>query len=278
MRSFADKVAVVTGAASGIGRALALNLAGRGARLVICDVDDSGLEQTAKEIEARGASASRTHLDVADRAGVHAWADRVAAEQGAVHLVVNNAGVALSSPIEEMSYEDLEWLLGINLWGVIHGTRAFLPHLIASGDGHVVNVSSVFGIIASPGQGAYNTAKFGVRGYTECLRMELEVAGHPVSATCVHPGGIRTNIVRNSRIPERSGGGPTHEEAEEAFLSVARTTAERAAAKILRGVLRNKRRVLIGADARLVDVVQRVFPTAYQRGMAAATRRRGVML
>ena len=139
-------------------------------------------------------------VDVADRAAVFAWADRVVAEHGAVHLVVNNAGVGLGATVEAMSYEDFEWLMGINFWGVVHGTKAFLPHLAASGEGHIVNLSSVFGLISVPSQSAYNAAKFAVRGFTDALRMELEIAGSPVSCTTVHPGGVKTNIARNARI------------------------------------------------------------------------------
>lgn len=274
MKDFAHRVAAITGAASGIGRALALELASHGAHLAICDVDEAGLAQTARDAIARGAKVSQARVDVAERAAVHAWADAVAAELGGVNLVFNNAGVALNGTIEEMSYEDLEWLLGINFWGVVHGTKAFLPHLIASGEGHIVNVSSVFGIIAVPTQSAYHAAKFAVRGYTECLREELELAGHPVSATCVHPGGIQTNIVRNARLTT-SAGGPSRDDAIAQFDRAARTSPEKAARRILLGVQRNERRVLIGADARVIDWIQRLFPTAYQRLMIAATRRRG---
>ncbi len=273
MREFRNKVAAITGAASGIGRGLALELAGRGAELAISDVDESGLDRTAAEVEARGAKVSRARIDTADRDAVHAWADRVVADHGRVNLVVNNAGVALTANIAEMSYEDLEWLMGINFWGVVHGTVAFLPHLIASGDGHVVNISSVFGMIAVPTQSAYNAAKFAVRGYTECLRQELEIDGHPVSATCVHPGGIKTNIARNARMAESR---PADERSMfiDEFDRAARTSPERAAQVILRGVERNQRRVLIGADARIIDWIQRCFPTGYQRLLTAAARRR----
>ena len=194
-----------------------------------------------------------------------------------MNLVVNNAGVALGTSIEDMAYEDFEWLMGINFWGVVHGTKAFLPHLIASGDGHVVNISSVFGLIGVPSQGAYNAAKFAVRGYTECLRQELEIAGHPVSATSVHPGGIKTNIARNARMNEGEGGFSRQETADQ-FDRMARTTPERAAQVILEGVLRNRRRVLIGTDARIIDWVQRLLPAAYQRGLAALAKRRAPMV
>jgi NAD(P)-dependent dehydrogenase (short-subunit alcohol dehydrogenase family) len=269
MRKIDGRVAAVTGAASGIGRALAYELAGAGAEVAISDLDAAGLEVTAKEAMARGAKVSQTRVDVADRAAVYAWADRVVAEHGRVNLIFNNAGVALDSSIVEMSHEDLEWLMNINFWGVVHGTKAFLPHLIASGEGHIVNVSSVFGIIAVPGNGAYNAAKFAVRGYTECLRQELTIERHPVTATCVHPGGIRTNIARSARRTPHGAG----RDAIEDFDRLARTSPEDAARTILSGVRRNKRRVLIGPDARVIDWVQRAFPTAYQRLIEAGAAR-----
>jgi butyryl-CoA dehydrogenase len=173
-----------------------------------------------------------------------------------------------------MTDADFEWLMGINFWGVVHGTKAYLPHLIASGDGHIVNISSVFGLIGVPSQAAYNAAKFAVRGYTECLRQELEIAGHPVSATSVHPGGIKTNIVHSARLHQVEGG-PSREDAVAQFERAARTTPERAAQVILEGVQRNRRRVLIGLDARVIDWVQRLFPTGYQRLITAAVKRRG---
>jgi butyryl-CoA dehydrogenase len=277
METFQGKVAVVTGAASGIGRALALDLASRGAELALSDVDETGLEATVKDAAARGVAVSHARVDVADREAVQAWAERVVADHGRANLVVNNAGVALTATIEETAYEDFEWLMGINFWGVVHGTTAFLPHLIASGDGHVVNVSSVFGIISVPSQSAYNAAKFAVRGYTECLRQELEMAGHPVSATTVHPGGIKTNIARSARMQEVEGGA-TRDEMADQFERMARTTPERAARVILEGVLRNRRRVLIGADARIIDWMQRLFPTGYQRVLTAVAKRRAPLV
>ena len=200
--------------------------------------------------EKSGAEVHGTHLDVADRAAVLAYADEVTQDLGEANLVINNAGVALMATVEEMAWEDLDWLMGINFWGVIHGTKAFLPHLIASGDGHLVNISSVFGLVGVPSQSAYNAAKFGVRGFTEALRQEMLIAQHPVAVSCVHPGGIKTNIARDARaardlIPV--------EERSERFETAARTTPEKAAAVILRGVDRKSPRILIGADAQMFD-------------------------
>ncbi len=272
MKSFRDRVAVVTGAGSGIGRALATALAREGAMLALSDVNEAGLAATVEQVHALGRPAFAERVDVADRAAVHAHADRVVAAHGRVHLVVNNAGVALAARIAEMSYEDLDWLFGINFWGVVHGVMAFLPYLKRAEEGHVVNVSSLFGIVAVPGQAAYNAAKFAVRGFTECLREELELERSTVSATCVHPGGIRTNIARSARIAETPGG-PSRAERDAAFDRIARTSADRAAARILAGVRRNARRVLIGPDAYAMDLMQRLLPAAYQKLVVGAARR-----
>jgi NAD(P)-dependent dehydrogenase (short-subunit alcohol dehydrogenase family) len=270
MRNLGGRVAAVTGAASGIGRALAIALARDGMHVAISDVDEPGLAETAALCGRFGTRITSARVDVSERAAVHAWADAVAHEHGAVHLVANNAGVALGATIEQMTYDDLEWLFGINFWGVVHGTKAFLPHLLAAGEGHVVNVSSVFGLIAAPGQGAYNAAKFAVRGYTECLRQELELAGHRVSATCVHPGGVKTNIARSARNRHEGMAG---DEAARRFDEIARTTPEWAALRIVRAVQRNARRVLIGADAHAIDVLQRLTGSGYQALTVAAARR-----
>lgn len=265
MQDFNSKVAVITGAASGIGRALALALARQGAQLALCDLDEAGLEETRK-LTSGGAPKVSTHrVDVSDRAAVEQWAHAVIDEHGRVNLLFNNAGVGLSSAIVDMSYEDLEWLMGINFWGVVHGTTSFLPHLIDSGDGHVINLSSVFGLIAVPGQAAYNAAKFAVRGYTECLREELEIMNVGVSATCVHPGGIKTNIARSARVEGETLGAVKREAANQRFDQLARTTPEEAAEQILRAVRRDARRVLVGPDAHVIDVLQRAMPTLYQK-------------
>lgn len=273
MRSFEDRVAVVTGAASGIGRALALDLAGRGAHLAISDIDEAGLEETRQAAAALGAQVTTERLDVADRDAFAAHADHVVRDHGKVNLVINNAGVTVGATISDLAHQDLVWLMGINYWGVVHGTQLFLPHLRASGDGHVVNISSVFGLIAVPGQAAYHSAKFAVRGFTECLRQELEVEGCGVSATSIHPGGIRTNIARNARMSGELPDGSSREDLNEQFDRAARTTPERAAEKILRGVEKNKRRVLIGPEAYVIDWVQRLFPTGYQKLMVWAAKR-----
>lgn len=277
MQDLRNKVAVVTGAASGIGRALAIRLAGEGCSLALSDIDELGLEETRRAALANATSEGRQvttdRVDVADRARVHAWADEVVQRHGAAHLVINNAGVAVGALISEISYEDFDWLMGINFWGVVHGTKAFLPHLEKAGVGHIVNISSVFGLIGVPAQGAYNSAKFAVRGFTECLREELEMTGSPVSATCVHPGGIRTNIAKNSRIGGERAKRISRDDLASQFDQVARTSPDAAAKVIIDGVKRNARRVLIGADAWLIDRVQRWLPTAYQQILVMGAKR-----
>jgi short-subunit dehydrogenase len=272
MDDFGGKIAVITGAGSGIGRALAVELARRGAHLALADVDETGLAETLGRAEGLGVKVTATKVDVADRSSVFAWADEVVAQHGAVHLVFNNAGVALSSTIEAMTYDDLEWLMGVNFWGVVHGTKAFLPHVKASGDGHIINISSVFGLVSVPTQAAYNASKFAVRGFTDCLRMELEIEGCGVSCTTVHPGGIRTNIARNMRLDASAA--DMAKGVGDRFDLVARTSPEKAARVILRAVERDKRRVLVGADAKLIDVVSRLPASVYQRAVVRGARRR----
>lgn len=267
------RVAAVTGAASGIGRALALELVERGAEVALSDVDEAGLAETVARCEGRGTKVSSAVVDVADRDAVEVWAARVVAEHGRVNLVVNNAGVAVGAPVSTMRYEDLQWLMGINFWGVVHGTMAFLPHLKAAGEGHVVNLSSVFGLMAIPTQSAYNAAKFAVRGFTDCLRIELDIERCGVSATTVHPGGVRTNIVRNARVQDDLAISSGRDNAAQ-FDRVARTTPESAARQILDGVERNRRRVLVGPDARLFDLVSRLPAAVSQRALVLGGRRR----
>lgn len=272
MKQFRGRVAAITGAGSGIGRALAENLARRGAHLALSDIDETGLAETVIRCEGHGVKITSDRLDVADREAVFAWADQVADEHGRVNLIFNNAGVALSAPIVEMTQEDFDWLIGINLGGVVHGTQAFLPHLIASGEGHVINISSVFGLLSIPSQSAYNTSKFGVRGFTDALRMELEIEPCGVSSTTVHPGGIRTNIARSSRVYESVGLGSTAEEVAVRFDRIARSTPEEAARQILNAVRRNRRRALVGPDAKLLDLTARLPAGLYQRLLVAGAR------
>ncbi|MDF1820403.1 MAG: SDR family NAD(P)-dependent oxidoreductase [Alcanivoracaceae bacterium] len=273
MKNLSDRVAVVTGAGSGIGRALAVQLAEAGCKLALSDINEQGLAETVSLAEQAGAEVFSEKLDVADRDAVYAHADKVKAHFGKVNLVFNNAGVAVGATVEDTSYEDFEWLMGINFWGVVYGTKAFLPMLKEAGEGHIVNVSSVFGLIGVPTQSAYNAAKFAVRGFTESLRQELEIARSPVSCSCVHPGGIKTNIARAARMSDVSSiTGSSAEKATEDFEKMFRTTPEEAASTIIKGVRDNKRRILIGSDALAIDTMQRLLPTSYQRLMVAGQK------
>jgi len=269
VKSFNNKVAAITGAASGIGRALALNLAGQHCDLALSDVNETGLNETAEQARALGAKVTTAIVNVADRDQMHAWADQVVKDHGKVNLIFNNAGVALGNTVEEATYEDYEWIMGINLWGVIYGTKAFLPYLKQSGDGHIINVSSIFGLFAQPTQSGYNMTKFAVRGFTESLRQELDLLDCGVSATCVHPGGIKTNIARSARMSQSvtklTGGKGSPEKMTAQFEQLFITTPAKAAEVILDAVKHDKRRVLIGGDAKATDIMQRMLPTIYQK-------------
>jgi len=278
MKSFNGRVAAITGAASGMGRALALALAREGCHLALADKNSQGLDQTVALIQTATLAPVRVTtqvLDVSDRHAMQDWAARCAAEHGQVNLIFNNAGVALSSTVEGVDYSDLEWIIGINFWGVVYGTKAFLPYLKASGDGHVVNTSSVFGLFAQPGTSGYNASKFAVRGFTEALRQELDLQRCGVSASCVHPGGIRTDICRSSRIDANMTGFLIHSEqqARADFEKLFITDADQAAKVILQGVRKNKRRVLIGRDAYVLDLLTRCLPAAYQALVVFASKR-----
>ena len=271
MRTLDGKVVVITGAASGIGRALAVDVGRRGALLALSDIDDAGLAETARLAAAAGARDVRTdHLDVADRAAFSAYARAVAEHFGRVNVVVNNAGVALSGDFEHLSYDDLDWIVGVNFWGVVHGTKEFLPHLIASGDGHVVNISSLFGLVSMPSQSFYNAAKYAVRGMSEALREEMLIAGHPVGVTVVHPGGIKTAIARNARVSDKEDKAETAKLFDE---KLAKMTPERAAEIILKGVQGNKARVLVGIDAHAIHHLAKLTGSRYQDIVALVASR-----
>ena len=264
MKTLSGKVIAITGAASGMGRALAMECVRRGSDVAIVDVDVAGLDETASLARAArpGARVDAQRLDVANRTELYAWATRLETTLGGADAIVNNAGVSLSASVEKMSDEDFEWLFTINFWGVVNGCRAFLPQLKRKPDAHIVNLSSVFGLIGVPTQSAYCAAKFAVRGFTESLRQELVETN--VRVSCVHPGGIKTDIVRRGRHYEDATGASVDTlQIAAAFEQSARTTAEKAAQIILRGMLRDEPRILVGADAVAIDAMVRLAPRRY---------------
>ena len=266
MKNFNGKVAAITGAASGMGRTLALELARRGCHLALSDVNEAGLAETAQMAGKLGVKVTTAKVNVANRDEVFAWADQAAADHGKVNLIFNNAGVALGAFLETVKPEDFQWIMGINFWGVVYGTKAFLPHLKASGEGHIINTSSVFGLCAQPTQSTYNATKFAVRGFTESLRQELDMMNCGVSATSVHPGGIKTSIARKSvASPEiEAFTGTDPESGKDLFEKMFITSAAKAADIILKAVKKDKRRVLVGPDAVAIDTMVRTLPELYQ--------------
>ncbi len=280
MSHFTGKVAVVTGAGSGIGRALALGLARRGARLAISDVNEAGLAETESLAKGLGAEVHAARLDVSDRAAFEAYADEVVTHFGSVNQIYNNAGIAFNRSIVESEWEDYERVWSINLWGVLHGTKIFLPHLIASGDGHVINISSLNGVMAQANMSHYCGAKFAVRGITETLRLELEAAGHPVKTLSVHPGGIKTNIATNATIAAKERGEEIT--AKEIALEkvynekLLKMSPDSAADVILKAVEKGKPRIMVGNDAKALDLLIRLTPshslTLISKGMGLVMR------
>ena len=267
----------MTGAGSGIGRAVALELVRRGARVAISDVDVEGLAGTADLVAAAGGEAHQSPLDVGDRDAVGAYAAAVAEHFGVVHQVYNNAGVAWARPILETTVEEFDRVLRVNLWGVIHGTLAFLPHLVASGDGHVVNVSSLNGFFAQPRMAHYCTSKFAVRGFTESVRADMVEAGLPVRVSVVHPGGVRTNIANSAFDVAKDLGLPISDADEKRRRAynekLLRMDPARAAQIIVDGVERDRPRILVGNDARAVDLLVRLAPSRAARLAALFEKR-----
>ena len=274
MIEFTGRAAAVTGAASGIGRALALQLAGRGSDLALADVDEAGLQAVAEEIaRAQGRNALIRRVDVSDRSQVENFARDAIAAFPKLCVVINNAGVALQGQFDELELAQIEWLMGINFWGVVHGTHAFLPHLQKQPVAHIANLSSIFGIIGPPGNSAYVASKFAVRGFSESVRHELAMNNSPVRLSVVHPGGVKTNIARNARPGAHLRDQPGRAQALERFDQIARTTPVAAAERIIRGIERNEPRILIGRDARMMDWIQRLRPARYWALMAKTLER-----
>jgi short-subunit dehydrogenase len=275
MTAIRGTAAAVTGAASGIGRALALELAGRGCDLALADRDEAGLAAVAAEIAAAHARKVTLHrVDVAEPSQIEAFVQAATASHPGLNIVVNNAGVALLGQFHEVDQAQMEWLMNINFWGVVHATRAFLPHLRGQREAHIVNLSSIFGIIGPPGQTAYCASKFAVRGFSESLRHELQMAKSPVRLSVVHPGGVATNIARNSRTGTGITDNKFRAESLERFENAARTSPEKAARRIADGIENNAPRILIGDDARFIDVLQRLRPGTYWKWLARIFERR----
>jgi short-subunit dehydrogenase len=269
MTAISGATVAVTGAASGIGQALAIELAARGADLALADRDETGLQSTAAEIAKTSTRKVSLHrVDIGDADAVAGFAREAIAAHPALNVLVNNAGVALLGLFHEIDQAQMEWLFNINFWGAVHATRAFLPQLASRPASHIVNISSIFGIVAPPGQTAYAAAKFAVRGFSESLRHELQMAESPVRLSVVHPGGIKTNIVRNSRAGSGVSDNERRANAIDRFDAIAKTTAKDAALRIIRGIEKNQPRILIGGDARFMDILQRFRPATYWNVMA----------
>ncbi|SPL68956.1 SDR family NAD(P)-dependent oxidoreductase [Acinetobacter stercoris] len=273
MKNFKNKVAAITGAGSGMGQQLAYLLAKQGCHLSLSDVNEKGLAETVELVKPYNVRVTSKKVNVANRDEMKVWAEETVQNHGSVNMIFNNAGVALGATVEGETYEELEWIVGINFWGVVYGTKEFLPYIKKTGDGHIINISSLFGLTAQPTQSAYNATKFAVRGFTESLRQELDLENSGVSALCVHPGGIRTNIANNARMNDSLRSlGMNPDKSARAFNKLLRKPAVEASQEILDAVLKNKRRLLIGNDAKTIDIMQRVLPTGYQRVVAFATR------
>jgi len=256
-----QSVAVVTGAASGIGRALAIRLANEKiAGIAVSDANEEGLTETAAMVEKLGVPVSFHLTDVSDLKQVQQLADDVITRHGRVTHLINNAGVGLIGTFEQISIEDFEWLMGINFWGVVYGCKVFLPLLKAQKSAHIVNISSVFGLIAPEEQSAYCSSKFAVRGFTESLRHEFQ--GTNITVSCVHPGGIKTDIARNSRLGEKTPG-EWKQQSAKFFDKVAKTSPQTAADVIVAGIKANDPRILIGKDAHSISILSRLFPKRY---------------
>lgn len=266
----ANRVAVVTGAGGGIGRATAFALARRGCHLALADIDGAAASETAAGARALGVRASSHRLDVADRAAVALMPAEVLDTHGRVDLLVNNAGVALGGSFEQVAEEDFDWLMEINFGGVVRMTRAFLPHLHRSDDARIVNLSSIYGIVAPPGQSAYSASKFAVRGFSNALRHELE--GSTVAVSVVHPGGVATAIAKNERAPKSA---PQQEVERGRALAqrLLRMPPEQAGETIVRGIERRRARILVGGDARFVALLERLSPVHYWQLLKKASAR-----
>ncbi|MCP5206553.1 MAG: SDR family NAD(P)-dependent oxidoreductase [Hahellaceae bacterium] len=271
MNSLKDKVIVITGAGSGIGLALARQCATAGASLALSDINAESLQNIADELRVKKINIHTEVVDVSNDSAVIEWAQNVAAHYKHVDVIINNAGIALSQSATTMTRTHWERVFNINFWGVVNGTSAFLPYLRKQPESHIVNISSVFGLVSMPTQAAYNASKFAVRGYTEALRQDL--AGTGINITCIHPGGVKTNLVKTGEHFDGFDGAQTStEEVSSLFEKIALTSPEKAASIIIQGILKNRRRVLVGMDAKILDWVQRLLPASYDQLLLPAIR------
>lgn len=272
MKTLTNKVAAITGAASGIGQMLAVNLSAGGCEVAISDIDAVGLQQTAEMVRKQNRKVTIHEVDVARQDHVEQFASAVVEQHGRVDMIINNAGVSLAQSVEDVTYSDFNWLMGINFWGVVYGVKAFLPYLKQQPESHIVNISSVNGFITWPNHAPYCASKFAVKGFTETLWQELRHT--KVRVSCVHPGGIKTNIARNTRFYRSPGNKMNHEQAIASFEKIAGTSSEKAAQQIITGVLKNKQRILVGPDAYVLDILTRLFPVKFVKWMAAIAGRK----
>ena len=262
------KTALVTGAASGIGRAIARSLSSRGCHVALADIDEAGLEETARLIGNR-VTVTRHRLDVSNADAIAAFPSAIAAAHGHLDILVNNAGVALGGTFEQATEADFDWLMRINFEGVVRMTRAFLPMLKAREQAQLVNVSSLFGLIAPPGQTAYSAAKFAVRGFSEALRNEMIATKSGVGVTVVHPGGVRTGIATNARIADTVPEG-LRDKQRARFAKALKMAPEQAGEIIVEGIARRRPRILVGRDAKIASVIERLMPVGYWRLLGRA--------
>jgi butyryl-CoA dehydrogenase len=269
MQNFTNKKILITGAGSGIGKCLALQFANLGAHLILTDNNLKNLVSIHEQILTLSADSSYYLVDVSDYPAMQALSDKVFEDHGDIDILINNAGVTLMDHIVDGKLDDFHWVMNINFWGVVNGVKVFLPSLLRQQEAHIVNLSSIFGIMSVPGQAAYNSSKFAVKGFTEALKMEL--TGTSVKVSSVHPGGVKTAIAENARMGLNITAASKDKLINEFNKSIY-TSAEKAAMDIIKGIKKNKRRIMIGWDARIADIIVRLFPSHYEDLMALEKR------